>query len=242
MADHILTAVISNENNEREIRRLRQSGHEIVPVPGPEFEPRKLSGSDLEKLRSPGDFDWAVFCDERAVELLSEASEEHAFELARFEDPTVVAIGEAAADRLRFLELHSDVIPTRLDPGSVFEAIAGYAGGKGYLEGVSVLAVASAVTARFPAKALQEAGSVVEIIAMADCRLNDPGSLPKTKALAVGGGFDAVYFGSARDVFDAELLAERFGVDLLWGEARALCGDDRTRASLAEMGIDAARI
>ncbi|HUF05166.1 MAG TPA: uroporphyrinogen-III synthase [Aridibacter sp.] len=235
------TAVIRNARNARKIARLEALGYEILAAPSIEFRSRELSLKELADLASPGVYDCVIFGDERAVESFQEIAEESSIDIYGYDEPTIVAIGEPVADRLRFLQLHADVIPSRIDPASVFESISAYFEGGRSLEDSSFLVAATVGTTRIPMGSLRAAGAEADTVFFSEIEVVKQNDLAKMKALVIGGGIDLVYFGSTYDVFEVEVLAT-CSLDLFEGGARAVCSDELTLAALGEAGLEAEMI
>lgn len=234
-------AVIDNEQNGREIRRLASMGYNVVRLPPVVLTPVALSAKDLASISAADTFDIAVFSDERAVDLLAGVADAADIDLFVFDGVTTVVSGEPVADRLRFLQLHADIIPSPAPGDGMCEAVKEYLGGEEDLSEASVLIFQTVEMddGNRIAATLADAGASVTKVIFAEAAVGDGREAAKLKALSIGGGFEAVHYAATYDVYDLALLEALTGADLFSGGATATCPDDLVKDALRERGIEA---
>ncbi len=187
-----------NDINKRLIAKLEEQKAKILLFPAPLPAPVNAGQSvDLSE------FDWIIFPDLYSVDFFLARVRER-FEL---DDLRVCALGEAVADKLRFSQLHADVIPAKVDAGRVFSALAGYEApensrflipkGSGYKGGFSAL--------------LENAGAIVKELPVYET--GEIAELSRFKTLLMGGAIDEFIFSSPQEVFDIRFFIDPENLD-----------------------------
>jgi uroporphyrinogen-III synthase len=170
---------------------------------------------DDSPLQNLAGFDWLIFPDVYAVEYFVGALEKLGVDLYELDALRVLAYGEAVADRLRFSQLHADVIPSSIKTSDVWQALEDYIFEE--FDQLSFLV-------------LQERTAKIEIVEklprvtelpIYSAEIADETAIPKLKALLKGGAIDEFIFSSHYDVlnlaqiFQTENLAELLeGIEL----------------------------
>jgi uroporphyrinogen-III synthase len=216
MSDHTY-GLFRNDINKRLIAKLEEKKADVRLFPA--VEPRRLN---MEQSADPAKFDWIIFCDPHSVEFFLAGVREK-FEL---DNLRVCALGEAVADRLRFSQLHADVIPAKIDPGTVFSAIEGYESPANlrflipkeskYKTGLSVL--------------LRNAGAEVEELPVYE--IAEISELPRFRSLLMGGAIDEFIFGSPQDVYDLSFYVNPEALDY-----KTSAADEATFQTLREFNF-----
>ena len=224
-------AVIENAGNSARIDRLRAAG---VPVFGVDFEPGRSAGASAGVVESLAGAEWLAFSDLRAADIFLADLEALGIEPFSLDEVSIYASGEAVSDRLRFAQVHSDLIPRKLGEPEELEEIGSYCG-KGNLDGTNFCVLHTGDTCEFPVTGLRASGAAVSLT-----RLDLPGARKtdaKTLALLKGGAFERYHFFSPFDVYDlVQLLApQRLSVALK--SAQVTASDAASSRSLAERGV-----
>lgn len=229
-------AVSDSPPNQGAIARLEGRGKRVIRLPSPSIVVRQLPEEDARIICRLDRFDWIMIEDVRTASDLEEIAAGTGLDLFDLDEVKICAAGEPAADRLRFCQVHSDLIPAGPDPKLIVEGMTAYEGGT--LRGVSVLSLGSSEDDRGLAEGLAAAGAEVTRIVVHE----ETGEVPqidgRTKSLLIAGGVDAVYFVSSVDVADLASTFRRAGIDFLPDSVGAFCGDRETRTALAEHGIE----
>ncbi len=197
-----VTALISKASNRSVVSALKDRGDQVLTLPEPVGETR--SGGNVSA--DIGSFEWILFGDIRAADGFVSRLEESEADLSGFDSVFVCSAGEAVADRLRFSEIHTDLIPLDVSSKGVLESIAKYCGGIETLGEMRFLLLFSGSGHFLPAAELTAAGARV-----VEERIWDPMQLStadsRSLALVKGGAFDRFVFVAAADVYDlAELI------------------------------------
>jgi uroporphyrinogen-III synthase len=205
--------------NKAFIAKLKERG--LVVIALPQVEASALAFALTEPLDS---FDWVVFRDIYSVDFfLTGIGEAFALDELR-----VCAYGEAVADRLRFSQVHADIIPARIAAEEILSEIAAYdtIAGKRFLiprEKYAAAELASLLK--------NKNGEVVELPVYEAHRSPE---LAKWRSLLVGGAIDNFIFTSPQDVYDLQVFAGPGEIN-----ATLQAFDEQTLRSLQEFGLQA---
>jgi uroporphyrinogen-III synthase len=170
---------------------------------------------DDSPLQNLAGFDWLIFPDVYAVEYFVGALEKLGVDLYELDALRVLAYGEAVADRLRFSQLHADVIPSSIKTSDVWQALEDY-----IFEEFDhlIFLVLQERTAKI--EIVEKLPRVTEL-PIYSAEIADETQIPKLKALLKGGAIDEFIFSSHYDVlnlaqiFQTENLAELLeGIEL----------------------------
>lgn len=164
--------------------------------------------NDTSLLQNLGEFDWLIFPDIYTVEYFVNALEKLGVDLYELDALRVLAYGEAVSDRLRFSQLHADVIPSTIKTSDVLQALKDYLFDEFEELRFLVLKEQSAKI-----EIVQELSNTTEL-SVYSVEIADETAIPKLKALLKGGAIDDFIFSSHFDVlnlaqmFQTENLAE----------------------------------
>lgn len=199
--------IIEDPVSKKLISSLENNGIRVVAYPPVEAVKANFTDGEIEVIRSFDRFDWLVFTDVFAVDFFIAELKESQRDLFELDALRICSVGEAVADRLRFEQLHSDVIPAENQPESVFAALRDYIFEEDF-RNLRFLLVKAGKDKSPLVKLLQENQAFVKEIVV--CEISRPVSdAPKLKALLKGGGIDEFIFKSPEDVFSiADLFAK----------------------------------
>ncbi|HSK70737.1 MAG TPA: uroporphyrinogen-III synthase, partial [Pyrinomonadaceae bacterium] len=218
-------AVFDRPANRKIISGLEEQGAKVFRINFPEIEAVELPDADLQKLQNPADFDWLVFLDVFAVEVFLQRLEESGIDFFELDAVRICAFGEAVSDRLRFVQIHSDVIPPDFQPENVFQAIGNFAVEIENLRFLILKKTESVCDLSNLLRAGKAEVSEIEIY-----RLKPDAELPKIKALLTGGAIDTFLFNSPEEVF---AFANLFGAEK-FEDLGFSSNDEITRQTLKE--------
>jgi uroporphyrinogen-III synthase len=197
-------ALTASPLNNRLISLLRENGEEVLIFPSLEPSAVELSGTALEYIKNPAQFDWLIFTDAFAADFFIDALREMDTDFFELDNSTVCALGESVADRLRFVQIHADVIPPNLRDETIFSTIAQYAGGE--FGGINFLVVGEkSKKFEFVAKLQSEAASI-EFLPVYQAAFDNETDLTRLKTLLKGGAIDEFIFASVEDIAALKLL------------------------------------
>lgn len=187
--------IIENSRNKKLISNLEKSGNKILKFPEPRIEIIKM---DL--FRKINDFDWIIFTDLYAADYFLRIFQEDEIDFFVLDALRICALGEAVADRLRFRQVHTDVIPPDNRTVSVISALSDYIFDDDFSE-QSFLIIKESNAAGKIAELLSEKNARVQEVSVYKSFFEEVPEIPKLKALLKGGGIDEFIFNSPEDVF-----------------------------------------
>ena len=118
--------IFKSGKNKKVIELLKKQNKNVVEFPLLKNEAvlfEKVQETVLENIR---EFDWLVFTDIFSVGYFLDELEKTGFELFELDNFRICACGEAVADKLRFVQIHSDVIPHERSAEKIIAAISEY--------------------------------------------------------------------------------------------------------------------
>lgn len=226
-------ALFENPVNKKIIDEIAASG--ATHVLFPETQKREIVVDEInEILIGFSNFDWLLFTDVYAVDhflAILEAKEVDRYELDELQ---ICAVGESVADRLRYSQIHSDVITQSVKPEDILDSLITYISGKDGFEdkkfmvlkeesaniGITdILCQLRALVAEVPVYALE----------------NEPEpTIAKLKALIKGGAVDEFIFSSPSDLIDLSHLFQSERLDELLDGVNLSPANEATAQALAE--------
>jgi uroporphyrinogen-III synthase len=217
------------KSKEKFIGELEKNGANIVLFPAFATEKIAFNQSFIEHLQN---FDWIIFTDVFAADIFVEMLKETDFDLYEFDNFRVLAAGEAVADRLRFEQIHSDIIPTKLSAEPMFQAIADY---EINLKDVKFLVLKESEREVELIENLKNADA--EVTERAVYKLNFETDSPKLKALIKGGAIDKIVFASPEEIVALQKIFAPESLSEVLNEIEVSAIDEVTRKSLWENGL-----
>lgn len=192
-------ALFSNPANRAILAQIEQTGAKIFQF-SPVNAEKINSEADFEIIKNNlSSFDWIVFPDVYTVDYFLEILEENEIDLFELDNISVLAMGEAVADRLRFVQLHADIIPHSTEIETVFDALFSYLG-RDNLGGLSFLLPKEFSGDGDFKNDLIESGANVVDFAVYRARVADKNKTANLKALLKGGAIDEFIFTRSEDI------------------------------------------
>lgn len=124
--DRETVGIVRTVKNKKVIELLKNQGKNVIEFPEVKTEKTELNDSEKEILQNIEEYDWLIFTDIFSVDYFLENLNEAEFDLYRLDEFNICANGEAVADRLRFSQIHSDVIPQNKSAQTILSSISGY--------------------------------------------------------------------------------------------------------------------
>jgi len=121
-------ALFENPGSKKIVAELENAGARIIKFPVIEAEKVILNEASKKILNNLQNFDWVIFPDVLTVDFFLQILEENAIDFFELDEMRVCACGEIVSDRLRFVQLHADVIPQTIEPEDVLSALKNYIG------------------------------------------------------------------------------------------------------------------
>lgn len=226
-------AIFSAPANRKIISGLRDAQQEVIEFPAVEAEKLELNRAEKSFIENVSDFEWIIFPDVYAVEFFLAALEEAQIELFELDLLRILAVGEAVADRLRFVQIHADVIPARIDAESVFQAFSDYLFDEAEFKNLRIL-LPKEVSAEMPlSEMLRRKESEITQLNVYRLKPENFAGLTKLKALLKGGAVDEFIFTSASDASNLSAVFGEKLKDLLTGTSVSAT-DETTFQTLRE--------
>lgn len=229
-------AVFDNPINKKILTEL--SSKNIETVIFPTITTEELITSETETvLQNLNVFDWLIFPDVYTVEYFVNALEKIGIDLFELDSLRVCAFGEAVSDRLRFSQLHADVIPSTVKTSDVFQALKDYIFDETEFENLSILVLKEKKAELEIINKLKSLNSKVKELPVYSVQIEDETAIPKLKALLKGGAIDEFIFSNHFDVLNlAQLFQTENLTDLLAG-ITLTATDKATLQSLQEFRL-----
>lgn len=206
-------ALFDNPANVKIVAEIEKTGAQILKFPTIEaekIEPDENFRGVIEHLQ---DYDWIVFADVLAVDFFLAKLEESGVDLYELDAARVCALGETVSDRLRFAQLHADVIPHRVDVPNVVAALENYTGESEWAN-LKFLVVKEFSLDGEISRALTERQAAAQELPIYQIKSAVKNEFVKLKVLLKGGAVDEFVFGAPTDfialkrIFDEQPLAE----------------------------------
>lgn len=191
------------------------------------------SGSVVRELKK---FDWIVFTDIYTVDRFVETLYETRIDIFELDEVRVCACGEAVADRLRFGQIHADVIPSNTRHDTIVNTIKSYLSGHEVQETINLLLIRGDEVPDL-VKLLKEENWHVRELCLYTVKPENDGQMSKLKPLFLGGAIDEFIFGSPEDVFNFKRIFSGHDYFEIFAEVEAVAVDGVVFQSLREIGI-----
>lgn len=197
-------AIFAHPAHRKLIEELENDGSKVfqfAPLAAQKIESEENADIITDALTN---FDWIVFSDVYAVEYFLQTLNEREIDLFELDAVRILAFGEAVADRLRFVQLHADIITadiiTNEDTNNVFSAVINYVG-EGEISNTKFL-VPKRLGYDFELKdKLIAAGAEIAELSIYKIEISEKKEISKLKTLLKGGAIDEFIFTSPEDVF-----------------------------------------
>jgi uroporphyrinogen III methyltransferase / synthase len=223
--------IVKTAKNRKLIENLEKQGNEIVLFPEPETDFLKIETNLLSKIY---DFDWLIFTDLNAVDFFLGLLEENDFSFFELDRLRICALGEAVSDRLRFRQIHSDVIPADIRAQTVVSALANYIFDESEFSRLKFLIIKEANQLSELSGLLSEKNGFVSEMPVYRSVFPDQSQIPKLKAIVLGGGIDEFVFTAPEDVFSVARLFGSGNLAEIFAEIKIAASDEITLQTFNE--------
>ena len=215
---------------------LESYGASVISCPTIEIaEPESYERLD-EAIDHLYGYDWLIFTSANGVEYFLHRLTTRGLQVEELDELKVCAIGEATAEKLRDAHIHVDLIPSRSKAEGVFAALSEFVGGSERLHGLNFLIPRAAVGRDYLPKALEEAGTRVDVVTAYRTMLPENLDRGRLSAMLTGSA-DCIAFMSPSSVRNLALLFDTLDLgEKLKGLAIACIGDV-TAATAVEYGL-----
>lgn len=228
--------IVKTLTNKRIISELIKQERKIIEFPMLKTEGIKIDEKSQKIIENLHDFDWLIFTDVLAVEYFLEILNKLEFDLFVLDNLRVCSLGESVSDRLRFVQIHSDIIPSRLTVDKIFDEIFNYIIDEDELMQTKYLilkgdSIKAEITEKLKAKKV-----FVKEFTVYKYLKEKTGEFSKLKTLLIGGAIDEFIFNSPIDLLNLKQLFKEDFRDL-FAEINVLASDEGTFRFLIENGL-----
>jgi uroporphyrinogen-III synthase len=204
-------ALFESVNNKKILAELFAQNIETVIFPT--ITTNEFISDETETLlKNLGNFDWLIFPDVYTAEYFIENSSKNEVDLFELDSLRVCAYGEAVSDRLRFSQLHADVIPPTIKTLDVLQAIKEYVFDEDEFENLRFLILKENDANLKLTEELESLKAFVIELPVYTFEVAEKSEIPRLKALLKGGAIDEFIFSSHLDVIN---LAQFFPTENL---------------------------
>ena len=192
-------ALFDTPVNKKIIARLNETGTDYFLFPPLETEKVFLDDEKKMSAINISEFDWLIFSDVLAVDYFLDFLSVNEVDFFELDAVRICAFGEAVADRLRFGQIHADVIPTDFETGSIFTNIKSYVG-DGNLTDLRFLLIKEHPSDFEIADVLREQHAEVFALPIYQTLIADKTENVRLKTLIKGGAVDEFIFSAPEDL------------------------------------------
>ncbi|HMS42818.1 MAG TPA: uroporphyrinogen-III synthase [Pyrinomonadaceae bacterium] len=228
--------IFSNAANRKIINDLEESGAKVFLFPVIETEAVERA-ENIEFINANlSQTDWLIFPDVFSVDYFLEIMEKCEIELFKIDEKRVLTFGEAIADRLRFSQIHADIIPNSIESDESFSALQEYL----QTETVEDLRFFIPVFRGFEndfVRKLKDKGAEVFESEIFTLKYPFDNKIAKLKALLSGGAVDEFVFTAPDDVFSLTQYVFPASIKAILQEVKCFATNEITMQTLHESGI-----
>lgn len=227
--------LVESPLNKKLIARFEQRGADVLIFPAVKAERLELPEAQKNILKNPARFDWIILTDVLAADFFIEILRELDIDFFELDNSTICAAGEAVADRLRFVQVHSDVIPSKISDEAIFSAISDFAGKQ--LKDLRFLIVCGNYYGSALKEKLNGENALVEELKIYKAGLGDESANAKLKTLLKGGAVDEFIFSSPEDLLSLKILFSGEKTTEILMETRVSAVSEVVFQTLQEAGL-----
>lgn len=185
--------------NKQIISQLQTQEKKVFFIPGIETEKLGLDEFAENAVKTSVNFDWIIFTDIFTVDYFIEFLREFEIDPFDLDSVRICAFGEVVSDRLRFSEIHADIIPSSIETESVFKSINNYLAGEDFSK-LKFLIFKEFTNQIDLTEKIKTANSEVSEISLYKILERDKPETAKIKALITGGAIDEIIFSDPADL------------------------------------------
>jgi uroporphyrinogen-III synthase len=191
-------ALFDTPTNRKLVARLAESGLNTILFSPIETEKVNLSTDSINVLQNLTNFDWIIFPDVFSVEFFLQNLEELGIDLFEMDALNVCVFGEGIADKLRFVQLHADLITMKASDNEVFSTLANYLNDE--IKELKFILIKEIALDYELTRLLTNQGGLVSEIALYQTKISRRNVFIKLKTLLKGGAADEFIFSADEDL------------------------------------------
>lgn len=229
-------ALVASPNSKSLVSAIENAGAKVLPFPQIETAPAASSEELIKYLNEVQGFDWLIFGDVLAVDFCLGKLEDAATDLFDLDELRICALGEAVADRLRFVQIHTDVIPLSMRTETIFTALTDYIGEK-QLTGKCFLVIKKKSADDELKNKLTERGAIVAELEIYAAAIAEQSANARLKALLKGGAIDEFVFSAPEDLIALKTLLQTDDISAFLSGIKISASNAVTVQALREHGL-----
>ncbi|CAN5121335.1 hypothetical protein BH20ACI1_BH20ACI1_30930 [soil metagenome] len=226
-------AFFETPHNKKLAVQLANNAVKFFLFPPLETEKIILDEERIALLKNINEFDWLIFTDVLSVDYFLETLTENEIDFFELDAVRVCAFGEAVADRLRFVQIHADLIPNSLTAETVFSNISVYVGENG-LADLKFLLIKESSTDFEISELLKKKKIKLIELPIYKAKDFDKNKIARLKTLIKGGAIDEFIFSSPEDLIALKNYFPDDDLEKLFAEVKISAVDANTFQNLKE--------
>lgn len=228
-------ALFARSANKKIILEIEESGDNLILFPNVETQIAEFNSEGENTLKNLSDFDWIVFPDVFAAEYFLQALGKFEVDFFELDALRIAAFGESVSDRLRFSQIHADVISNSVETFEVIQAVENYEidlTSKRFI-------IPKEISCQLEiANSLTERGVAVWEFPVYQFEISETASITKLKTLLKGGAVDEIIFCSPAEILEFSFIFPSEKPADLLREIQITATDSATFQSLREFGLN----
>jgi len=232
-ADEKTYGLFDTPLNKKLVVEFEKNAANFFLFPPIETEKIILDEEKKELLKDLTAFDWIIFTDVLTVEYFLQTLGENEIDFFELDAVRVFAAGEAVADRLRFAQIHADLIPNSVETNIIFSAITEYIGEEN-LDGLSFLAVEENSFDLEIDKLLAAKNAEIIELPVYRTKISNKQEITRLTTLLKGGAIDEFIFSSPEDLIALEHYFPDESISEVFPEIKVLAVDENIFQTLKE--------
>lgn len=229
-------ALFLNPTNRKIISELEVIGAKAILFPA--LETREVFTKENAELSGfLKNFDWLIFTDIYTVEFFLQKLEQENFDFYELDEIRVCAYGESVADRLRFVQVHADLIPNNIKTPEVLQTIKDYFIDEDELKAAKFLVLKEKTANPAISKELENIGAAVSEFSTYEIIAESESETAKLKSLLKGGAIDEFIFTSPFDIINLAHLFPTENLEDVLAETKLYAADKPTIQSIQEFRL-----
>lgn len=230
-------ALVESAASKRIVKTLEAAGARVVSFPKAQTAACLLDGKARLILADAVNYDWLIFFDVSAVDYFLHALEDAQIDPFELDRRRICAVGEAVADRLRFAELHADVVPRVVQTTPILDAISDYTSAENFIENRFLLVKQKSAGSEIK-DSLTRRGATADELEIYEAAIEEKTDAARLKVLLGGGAIDEFVFSAPEDWIALRAFLKTDDVSGFFNETTVSAADAVTFQFLREHELE----
>ena len=230
-------ALVASAANKRIVKTLEAAGARVVLFPRAQISACSLGAAARLILADAVNYDWLIFFDVSAVDYFLRALEDAQTDQFELDRRRICALGEAVADRLRFAELHADVVPRRVQTTAILDGLNDYIGADNFIENRFLLVKQKSASSQIK-DVLIGRGVSADELEIYEAAIENPPDAWRLKALLKSGAIDEFVVSAPEDWIALRAFLKTDDPSVFFGETTVSAADTVTFQFLREHELE----